>query len=79
MYYVYYLFPIQISKNLATTCPNLTTLYMQANQIQKIMDMKPLANIKKLKKLVLFGTYVCIYLYMSKLVSACDFSSFVSL
>ena len=39
---------------------------MQANQIQKIMDLKPLTDIKHLKKLVLFGMFsadTCLFIY----------------
>jgi len=48
----------KISKALAETCPNLSTLYMQANQIAKISDLKVLSSLTKLKSLTMFGNPV---------------------
>ena len=48
----------KISKDLAVTCPNLTTLYMQANQVTKISNLKVLHSLTKLKSLTLFGNPV---------------------
>jgi hypothetical protein len=44
-----------ISASLATQFPNITTLYLQANQISKLTEIKKLGSLTKLKSLALYG------------------------
>jgi hypothetical protein len=43
---------------MAKNFPNLALLYMQANQVSKLTELKKLSHFKKLKSLVLFGNPV---------------------
>lgn len=47
-----------ISPALATAAPNLTTLYLHANKISKLSDIKKLSSFENLKSLTLYGNPV---------------------
>jgi Leucine-rich repeat (LRR) protein len=48
----------KISEELQTAFPNVTTLYLQANQISRLSEIKKLGMFKNLKSLTLFGNPV---------------------
>jgi len=48
----------KLTENFAKSFPNLSLLYMQANQVTKLTELKKLSYFKNLKSLVLFGNPV---------------------
>lgn len=48
----------RIDESLAATFPNVTTLYLHANQITKLSHIKKLSGLTKLKSLTLYGNPV---------------------
>jgi Leucine-rich repeat (LRR) protein len=48
----------EISEEALTSLPNLTTIYLHANQISKLSEIKKLSVLPKLKSLTMFGNKV---------------------
>jgi Leucine-rich repeat (LRR) protein len=45
----------RLDENIVTYFPNLTTLYLHANQLPKLSHLKKLAGLSQLKSLTLYG------------------------